>query len=431
MGHLGNKKIIILIILVGILLRLIYIIYTPINIRQHDMEEKVGHLAYVETIYKTGKLPEVNTWQFYQQPLHHIISSIFLKCFMILGVGFNIAKEYLQVLTLIYSSLILIITYFILKELEIEDILKILVIMIIAVHPTFIILSGSVNNDVLMTMFLFLDLLYLIKWHKNSSFKNTFFLALFVALGAITKISSTIIAIPIIYIFINKFFEDYFSKEKVKKEVIKEYLLKFIIFGAISLSLGLSFSIRNIIKFNQSIFYVPTPGRLTYCGDKNIFQRLNIFSKEFGNVFCDVKNDCNIFAYVVKCSLFGEFKILTSKSFITERLQIITNIILILISLASLIKVMCKIERRNTILNMLIIFYFTEILMFLYGCFTMPYACTMDFRYIVPTVFLGMIFIVQNLQYEKKQNLKSVTSIILIFSVLSVFFELTDMVLLK
>lgn len=431
MKHTDNKKIIILIILVGILLRLIYVIYTPITIRQHDMEENIGHLAYIETIYKTGKLPEKNTWQFYQQPLHHIISAIFLKILTICNVNLEIAEECLKFLTLIYSSLIIIITYFILKEIEIEDILKILIITVIAVHPSLILLAGSINNDVLMTMFIFLDILFLIKWYKKASLKNTIILAFCVALGALTKISSTIIAIPIIYIFITKFFEDYFCKEKIKKEVINEYLLKFIIFGIISLSLGLSFSVRNMIKFNQSIFYVPTPGKMTYCGDKNLFERINIFSKEWSNVFCDVRNDCNIFSYVIKCSLFGEFSIKLLKSFINERLLIISNIILILISIGSLIKLIYKKERRNIIINMLMLFYFTEVIMYLYGCFAMPYACTMDFRYIVPTIFLGMIFIVQNLKYEEKNYYKSVASIIVIFSILSIAFELTDMMLLK
>lgn len=261
--------------------------------------------------------------------------------------------------------------------------------------------------------------------------KNTIILAFCVALGALTKISSTIIAIPIIYIFINKFFEDYFCKEKIKNEVVKKYLLKFIIFGTISLSLGLSFSIRNMIRFNQSIFYVPTPGRMTYCGDRNLYDRLNIFSKEWSNIFCDVRNDCNIFSYVVKCSLFGEFSIKLLKSFINERLLIISNIILILISIESLIKLIYKKERRNIIINMLILFYFTEIIMYLYGCFSMPYACTMDFRYIVPTIFLGMIFIVQNLKYEEKNYYKSVASILIFFLISSIIFELTDMMFLK
>ena len=43
------------------------------------MEVETGHLAYIETIYQTGKLPTSNSWQFYQQPLHHIIAAGWLK----------------------------------------------------------------------------------------------------------------------------------------------------------------------------------------------------------------------------------------------------------------------------------------------------------------------------------------------------------------
>ena len=75
----NHKKIILSIIMIGIILRTVYILYTPIDVRQHDVESDVGHIAYIETIYKTGKLPESNKWQFYHQPLHHIISAEWLK----------------------------------------------------------------------------------------------------------------------------------------------------------------------------------------------------------------------------------------------------------------------------------------------------------------------------------------------------------------
>ena len=48
MEKVGLKKIIILIILVGIMLRRIYVIYTPINLRQHDVIGSSGHLENKE-----------------------------------------------------------------------------------------------------------------------------------------------------------------------------------------------------------------------------------------------------------------------------------------------------------------------------------------------------------------------------------------------
>ena len=411
--------------IIGIILRTTYILYTPITERQHDMEDGIGHLAYIETIYNTGKLPESNKWQFYQQPLHHIISAVWLRVNTIVGVSLDLAKEGIQNLTAIYSSLIILITYCILTEINVEDKFKTLVLAIIAVHPTFIILAGSINNDILATMFLFLDLLYIIKWDKDPSWKNTIILALSVALGAVTKISSTIIAIPILYVFINKFFEELKEKNE-KKEIIKKYLIKFFAFGIISLSIGLSYSLRNKIKFNQDIFYVPDAGMMVYRGNSSWFDRLNIFSKEWLNVYCNPVKDCNIIAYMVKSSLFGEYNLnftqYINKKSIIEIILLISNVVLIIMSLISLIKII--INKKEKIINMFIIFYFVIMLMFLYGNITKPFACTMDFRYIVPTILLGMMFIIKNIN---KKGYRVVLSIVGAFTILSIIFELTTL----
>lgn len=415
------NKLILVIGIIGIVLRTVYILYTPLTERQHDLEANVGHLAYIETIYNTGKLPEHNKWQFYQQPLHHIIAAGWLKINSIFGVDLKTSEEGIQILTAIYSSIIMVITYCILKELKVSDKLKVLVMAVIAVHPTFIILSGSINNDILMWMFTFLDLLYLIEWNKNSSMKNTVILAFITALIALTKISGTIIAIPILYIFINKFFEDYY-KEKDKR-VIKNYLIKFIIFGVISLGLGLLFSIRNMILFRQSIFYVPQAGMAIYCGDRSLFERIDILSKEWINIFCYPYTDCNIFAYLVKSSLFGEYKLSGEKiGNIIASIVLIIAILIIIISLVNLVKTIKKEKSRE--IKMIIIFYFVEIFMYLYSNLTMPFGCTMDFRYIVPTIFLGMIFIVNKME-DKSYN--KVTTLITTFAVVSIIFELTYM----
>lgn len=415
------NKLILVIGIIGIVLRTVYILYTPLTERQHDLEANVGHLAYIETIYNTGKLPEHNKWQFYQQPLHHIIAAGWLKINSMFGVDLVTSEEGIQILTAIYSSIIMVIAYCILKELKVSEKLKVLVMVVIAIHPTFIILSGSINNDILMWMFTFLDLLYLIKWNKNSSMKNTVILAFITALIALTKISGTIIAIPILYIFINKFFEDYY-KEKDKR-VIKNYLIKFIIFGVISLGLGLLFSIRNMILFGQSIFYVPQAGMATYCGNRSLFDRLNIFTKEWLNIFCDPYKDCNIFAYLVKSSLFGEYKLSGEKiGNIIAAIVLIIAILIIIISLVNLVKTIKKEKSRE--IKMIIIFYFVEIFMYLYSNLTMPFGCTMDFRYIVPTIFFGMIFIVNKME---EKNYNKVTTLITTFAVVSIIFELTYM----
>lgn len=424
------KKIILAIIIIGIVLRTVYILYTPITERQHDMEKDVGHLAYIETIYETGKLPTHNKWQFYQQPLHHIMAAGWLKINEFFGVDLQIAEEGIQILTAIYSSMIMIITYCILKEMNIKDCYKIIVMLVSAVHPTFIILAGSINNDILLVMLTFWDLLYLIKWYKKSSLKNTIILAILTALIALTKIAGTIIAVPILYVFINKFIKDYFKEKDVK--VIKKYIFQFVVFGMISLGLGLSYSIRNMLLFKQSLFYVPVPGSSLNYGDMTFLKRLNIFSSEWKNIYCNPFKDTNMIAYLIKSSLFGEFCIEENSSKIISILMIIANIIIITISVVSLIKIVKnKKEDKQVIVNMLIIFYITEIAMYMYGNISMPYTCTMDFRYIAPTIILGMLFIVMEISKESKLYYKIVNSIIILFAILSIIFELTYMSVLS
>ena len=418
---INYKKLIWAMIIVGTILRIAYITYTPIDKRQHDMEKNVGHLAYIETIYNTGKLPEHNKWQFYQQPLHHIISAGWLKVAEKLGINFEKAEEGIQILTVTYSVAIIIISYFILKELGIEDKLKLLVITIIAVHPTFIILSGSINNDILMIMFTFFGILYLIKWYQNSSMKNTIILAITTGLIALTKISGTIIAVPILYIFIDKFWKDYFNEES-KKVVVKKYILKFLVFGIIALGIGLSFSIRNLILFNQSIFYVPKAGQAVYCGDRSLLDRFTLFSKEWLKVFAYPTEDCNVWSYVIRSSIFGEYH-LENINVISASLLIL-NTTIIIISLIYLIKLLVT-KGKTMEIKMIIVFWITQILMFLYSNITMPYACTMDFRYIVPTIMFGMIFIVEAIKETKYE--RAVSSVLYAFAIVSVIFELTYM----
>ncbi len=137
------KIVIYLILILGIFLRINYIAQTPITERQHDVYEiqDEGHLGYIYTIYQTGELPKTNNIQFYHPPLFHLISAGWLKAETMLGMELNQALEGLQVLTLLFSSLILVVVYRILVLTKIKDIYKLLIFLVMTFHPTFIILS--------------------------------------------------------------------------------------------------------------------------------------------------------------------------------------------------------------------------------------------------------------------------------------------------
>ena len=229
------KDIVLIIMILGILIRVMYIIYTPITERQHDVYSinDQGHLGYIYTIYQTGKLPDTNSIQFYHPPLFHLIAAGWLKVNDLFNVGLDRSIEGIQIITAIFSSLIMLVAYRIVEKIEIRNIYKILIMAVMAFHPTFIILAGSINNDVLMILLSFYIILYLIKWNDDPNIKNTIILAIITGCAVMTKVSGAIMAVPIMYTFIKRIFEVY----KVEKKNLLRLFGKFLLFGVISLPL--------------------------------------------------------------------------------------------------------------------------------------------------------------------------------------------------
>ena len=80
-SKINTRNLAILIIAIGILIRAMYIVYTPITERQHDVYSinDEGHLGYIYRIYETSKLPDTNSVQFYHPPLFHYIGARLVK----------------------------------------------------------------------------------------------------------------------------------------------------------------------------------------------------------------------------------------------------------------------------------------------------------------------------------------------------------------
>ena len=170
----------------------------------------------------------------------------------VLGIELERSIEGIQIITAIFSSLTIIVVYKIVEKIKIKDIYKVLIIAFMTFHPTFILLSGSINNDCLLTFLTFMIIIYLIKWNENNNIKNTIILAVVTGCTVMTKVSGAIMAIPIAMVFIDKFA---FTIKREKQNTIK-LIAKFLLFGLISLPLGLWHPIRNLILFIQAVYSI-------------------------------------------------------------------------------------------------------------------------------------------------------------------------------
>ncbi len=425
------SKIMITIIILAFLVRLGYIIKTPYMEKQHDIEPNGNGLSYIFTIYETGRLPDNNAGQNYHPPLHQILAASWLKIVGLFTQDFEIMCESLQFLTLTYSMLLILILYKITEKLRLKDKYKILLMIVVSFHPTFIILSGTLNNDILCLLLVSWSILRLINWYNNPNIKNTTFLAIIIGLGVMAKTSGGIIALPTIYIFLLRMFKD-IKRTSKKKMMFQKYMYLFIFFGCISLPIGLWYPIRNYIKFGQPILYVMDVNNPDlYVGDKSLISRLNPFSSEIFKMYCDPWVDFNMPIFLLKCSLFEEYSWGTNFGIIYP-IVIILNLIMIVVFLISFINCLIKNEKRNLHwkISFAILLIF-NIVSFLAMNIKLPYGCSMNFRYLLPTIFIGAIFTYFNLDYYRRKNInleKKLYKIIFIGTV--ILFTASDIIIL-
>lgn len=431
---LTPERAVILILCAGFVLRLCYVLYTNMNFfdgvtykeRQHDFynfEKGVGHAGYINHFFENGlKLPEMDPrlkTQFYHPPLHHMISAVWMQFLSVLGFSFERCVASLQYLTLFYSSCCMVLSYKVFRELKLRKAGLVIAFSLIAFHPTFIILAGSANNDILSITFIVAALYNTIAWYKNPTTKRIVYLALSIALGMLTKLSVSLIAPPIAVVFLIKLYEE--------RKQLTQYIKQYTIFGLVCVPLGLSYVIRNALKYDVPLTYVQRLSNESdqYLGNYSVFQRLFDLTsdKPFSNPFlARVHSGDNYFEYnpfiaLIKTSLFGEYNYANNAENPTT-IQFLASLLLyvnIIIAIASLVLVVVMLVKKNNSLNLahktlLGGVYFLTLISFVKFAFDFPHNCSQDFRYAVVTLIVGAVAIglfTEKLQAQKINATKS------------------------
>ena len=414
--ELTVTKLIWLIIIAGCIMRIGYMLYTPAYLRYHDVggysDDSYGHLTYIYKIYHEKRLPIVNTTQLYQQPLYYILSALMMG-FMKFMLGWE-EFEASDVVSCIAACFLLIILKKQLEEIKCSNRVKITAIAIFAFFPNFYLMAGRVNNDSLAWCFYGFALYYLFKWWNHPKMKTIIQLALALALGMLSKLSVVTLAFAIAPVFLvvliqvaRKAAKDE-NKLFYKCREFKSILLQYVVFGAISIPLGLSFSIRQLVKFGQPLGYVLDIGRPAEIdiGNYTIVERLlsinwkNLFATPFANP----NGDYNSWVYLVKGSVFGEFTF--QISLWVPRLLLLAACILVVFSLFSMVDLIFLKRKDQKVTIVLGWIWLLSIISHIFLVVRYPVACSMDYRYMIPTALSGAIFVAmetEDLRQSKNQ----------------------------
>ncbi len=403
------KNIILMLFSAGFVIRLNYVLITTVSfrVRQHDLYkfgEGRGHSGYIEHFYNNGfTLPDINPLtkaQFYHPPLHHFLAALWMRLLTTYGMSYQRAIESLPFLTLFYSMCSLVLCERIFDKLNLRGYGKMVALSIAAFHPTFLLFSGSVNNDNLSFLLTLLAIYATLKWYNEPSMGNIFLIAAAVGLGMSTKLSVALVAPAIAIVFIIKTF---WENDNMFKKIWKQY----VVFAVVCIPLGLWYYIRNSVRFDIKITYVPKLSVKAdqYVGFHSVYERLLDFSNHpFKNVFVNkVVNgegeyfEYNPFVVIMKSSLFGEYTFTRYYDKITPFCQIllILNFIMVLLSLIAMLY--CVIRKSSfinyTVKVFIILFYIITMTSYFIFAFKYPHNCSMDFRYLPVTVVIGSLFI--------------------------------------
>ena len=425
-----NESILLLIILAGMIMRIGYMLYTPYYYYEHDVREvgSAGHADYIYTLFSTGRLPQTNTYQFYQPPFAHILMALVVKIFSFVmpNEGFTIVLKAAQIVPCFASCALLLVMRSLCREVGLSSRASLITLLIVAVHPTFYLFSSSINNDSLMIFLYMTAILYTIRWYHAPNFKNILLLAASIGFAMMTKLSAFSVAIFTAPVFLLLLIQRW--KERKPLSLFGQ----FVAFGAVSLPLGLWYPIRNFIKFQQMPNYIYQLSRDCdlFNGWASTTERFLSFplKQYFTPPFCNTLNDYNLWVFSVKSAIFGEYTFFRSDTQV--KLFLIINLVLVMLSLAAMVYVLVRGKEHNAFVRfgffgILLI----QIVFFILFNIQYPFGCTMDFRYIVPTVLCGAIYLAVALDKIKTKENRlgnalyyfGLSSVIL-FAVVSVLF---------
>ncbi|MBE5849366.1 MAG: phospholipid carrier-dependent glycosyltransferase [Lachnospiraceae bacterium] len=297
--------------LTGMLLKLAYVVYTPVWCRQHDVVDfgaGEGHAAYMEYILSHKALPDFDprsVWAFFQPPLHHLFSAVWMWFNIRMGIPENRMHKNVQILPLCYMCILMLVVYLICKELNMRR--GILVTMLaVSFHPIFILMSGSINNDALAVLLTVISIYIAILWYMYPTTGKIVLLAVSIGLAMSAKLSSALVAPPIGLLMICKCGVDT-GKFKDKAKTIS-YLLEFLAFAVIVFPLGLWWPVRNKVLFNMPVNYIPEVGeQVAKRGPVPTFFDVRtespfLYMKSNGFAY----DEYNLILATIKSSLFGE-----------------------------------------------------------------------------------------------------------------------------
>ncbi len=409
-----------IVVFFGVLLRLYYVIATPVlQKNQYDLGSVdsvkdifTGHLGYIYYLFTFKRIPDFDpreVYQFFHPPLHHGIEALWLSVVNLFTKDFNSQLEWLQIPTLVYSCLIIFVTWNLVRELKMPENRQWIVLAIVSLHPTLIYMAGSLNNDGLSLLFQFAAIWLVVRWYNNKTTANIIWIALDISFGMLTKLSASLMAIPTAFVFLYVLVMEWKSESTFP---IKRFI-QYIIFGIVCVPLGMSWAVRCKLRFDMPLAYVnklPNDS-WQYIGNYTLWQRFGIpnpLTLVDNLTHGSIGYGHNMWVQMFRTAALGEMD-LSELSMIQK---VFSMVLILVCGAVAVLAFMAFIRFFGTkkyvfaIKWFLIIIYVVQVISFVRFCYGYPHQCTLNFRYMVP-VLIPQAIALADLRRTKEENVQN------------------------
>ncbi len=439
---------ILVLLLAALAMRIFYVVMTQAHIYQNDIgvlwSPLGGHLGYVRYLLDNQALPDFDPTtrhQFYQPPLHYIITALWVKLHTFFGVSVEAADEKIQVLSLFYSMASLGILNKIGIRLKMSVWGRFTVLSVIAFLPYDIMMSAAINNDLLMTLLVLLCIYFTQKWYQESGLVNILLMGITIGCAMMTKISGVLIAPGVATIMLVKAWNN--------RQEWKRYLGQFMVFGLAAFPLGLWYPLKCLFQYGVPLGYVPNMGTDSsqfigmYTGARRLF--------DVGNQLVELCMHWDIYAPYIdynipislaKFAVFGEgsYYLLnkTVKSLGTGMFWVTAVILMAVVALFVVWLIKKNLSWTYKIsITVMVLMIMASYVKF---CYMYPHVCTMHIRYVMVAVYLSIVAAASALDCSRDGKTDSATgrrerivvsAIIFVYALMSVLLNWNMEILLQ
>ena len=398
----------ILIVIFGVILRFAAALLTRYDVTPHDpgvwpridAHMYPGHLGYIAWFFYEKKLPDFDprdSFSLYNPPLHYLISAGFMGFLSLFGLSLRNLVESVQILTAIYSSLTLIFSNRIFKKVFDNEKAVMLATLAIALQPYFINSAALIGNDTLALMFSVMCIYFVISWYQEGRFVSLIGAALTLGLGGFTKLNVLLISPAIAYLFLVVFIRK-IREHKLTAGTIAQFLA----FGAISIPLGIGWSIRSKILFDVPLGYIDR-----VVDEKQLIYNTDIFSRFIPTIdnlkdpfinfdASSSQGDKCIPLATMKHALYDNLTLGNNGFFLV--LLYLTIIGTVIFTVFSIIRSIRSIKKGEHLVIFSWIGILTYLIFFVHFCIEYNAICSQDFRYIAPVYVLMICTVTQKTQ---------------------------------